>query len=268
LRLTPQLREAQTQAATYHGFTDGKQPRSQLSKPMKLFQLRQTLCIAAFALAASSAQALVIDHTNIGVGTSGVDGDGFESFASGIMDTKLAGPYTGVGVAGGRTSGEIDIGTSSTQGEFITLNFDQEQVVSGFRIGLLYNGPEYGDVKEVARITADDQIYYLRATSTEGVAQWLDSSWTVLSQIKYEYGTLQGQGAVINMVNPFGNALIGSLTFEAVRGHCYSGACNNQSDYNLVNVSTVTPVPEPSTYALMFAGLGVVGFMARRRRAQ
>ncbi len=30
---------------------------------------------------------------------------------------------------------------------------------------------------------------------------------------------------------------------------------------------SVTPVPEPETYALMLAGLGVVGFMARRRRA-
>jgi hypothetical protein len=30
---------------------------------------------------------------------------------------------------------------------------------------------------------------------------------------------------------------------------------------------SVTPVPEPETYALMLAGLGVVGFMARRRKA-
>jgi hypothetical protein len=28
----------------------------------------------------------------------------------------------------------------------------------------------------------------------------------------------------------------------------------------------VAPIPEPETYALMLAGLGVVGFMARRRK--
>ena len=29
----------------------------------------------------------------------------------------------------------------------------------------------------------------------------------------------------------------------------------------------ITPVPEPETYALMVAGLGLLGFMLRRRRA-
>jgi hypothetical protein len=34
-----------------------------------------------------------------------------------------------------------------------------------------------------------------------------------------------------------------------------------------VNFSEVAPVPEPETYALMLAGLGLVGVMARRRKA-
>lgn len=34
------------------------------------------------------------------------------------------------------------------------------------------------------------------------------------------------------------------------------------------NTEAVTPVPEPSTYALMLGGLGMVGFMAYRRRKE
>ncbi len=51
---------------------------------------------------------------------------------------------------------------------------------------------------------------------------------------------------------PFALVLNGS----AVANSLYSG--------NL----TVTAVPEPQTYALMLAGLGVIGFIARRRRPQ
>lgn len=44
-----------------------------------------------------------------------------------------------------------------------------------------------------------------------------------------------------------------------------AGAIRGQLQY----VGTALPVPEPETYALMIGGLGVVGFMAaRRRRAQ
>ena len=32
------------------------------------------------------------------------------------------------------------------------------------------------------------------------------------------------------------------------------------------SASTVTPVPEPQTYALMLAGLGAVGLLVQRRR--
>ncbi|WP_157991582.1 FxDxF family PEP-CTERM protein [Caldimonas tepidiphila] len=43
-------------------------------------------------------------------------------------------------------------------------------------------------------------------------------------------------------------------TVDGTNGGAFSGMIN------------VSPVPEPETYALMLAGLGVVGFLARRRQ--
>jgi hypothetical protein len=44
------------------------------------------------------------------------------------------------------------------------------------------------------------------------------------------------------------------------------GANVGGSGSNWVAGSPVAPIPEPSTYALMAAGLGLVGFVARRRK--
>lgn len=51
-----------------------------------------------------------------------------------------------------------------------------------------------------------------------------------------------------------------ALVFSSVGGDGYSGAV-------LDNVSVTAAVPEPETYAMMLAGLGLVGFIARRRKA-
>ncbi|MTV39943.1 FxDxF family PEP-CTERM protein [Duganella radicis] len=49
------------------------------------------------------------------------------------------------------------------------------------------------------------------------------------------------------------------LTFSSVGGDGYSGAV-------LDNVSLAAAVPEPETYAMLLAGLGLVGFAARRKK--
>ena len=54
------------------------------------------------------------------------------------------------------------------------------------------------------------------------------------------------------------------VSFEDLNGGPFDF---NDLSFSFTNtVGTPTPVPEPETYALMLAGLGVVGFLARRRR--
>ncbi len=63
--------------------------------------------------------------------------------------------------------------------------------------------------------------------------------------------------------NPFGKAKVDKLVFTALTSTvCGTQPCNNQSDCTL---SSVTAVPEPGTCAMLLAGLGALGFVARRR---
>jgi hypothetical protein len=46
-----------------------------------------------------------------------------------------------------------------------------------------------------------------------------------------------------------------------------SFSSNGETVAQTYTIDMVTaPIPEPETYALMLAGLGLVGFMARRRK--
>ena len=52
----------------------------------------------------------------------------------------------------------------------------------------------------------------------------------------------------------------GNFPFELVYGECCGGPAVLQVDLPL------NPIPEPETYAMLLAGLGILGFMARRRK--
>lgn len=90
-------------------------------------------------------------------------------------------------------------------------------------------------------------------------------------------GRLVGSGNNFNTNSPFvvTGALSNSLSFQRFTNPgtvtstrtTFAGVAGPSSfRVNGTNLVFTAPVPEPSTYALMLAGLGTLGFMARRRR--
>lgn len=226
--------------------------------------LKAVVAIAAL-LSLGAVQAQTITGADIKADYENTnDNPSFSVLASGALGLKSQDGYTGVGVQGA-TAGEIDIG------EDITLTFATAKPIASFTLGLLFNGPEYNDVFEIAKITINgNKVYTLTTGAVENVATWFDGVNSTAVNYIGGAGTQSGEGGAITVVNPFGNLAIGSIKFEALAGAsgglCGSSGtavCTNQSDYNVVNV---TPVPEPETYALMLAGLAAVAFVARRRR--
>lgn len=64
-----------------------------------------------------------------------------------------------------------------------------------------------------------------------------------------------------------------SMIYNAQHGGAGSGQYSfdlytngSNQDYLVATMASVTPVPEPETYAMLLAGLGLIGFTAKRRR--
>jgi len=212
------------------------------------------LAAAAAFFACSAAQAVTYTTTDIHSGAA--PGASFAA-VGGSLTIKNAWGTTGVGVTGGRTSDEIDTG------EQIVATFAEGVRITGIQLTYLYDGPEFKDVQETARITAT--FADLSSISYDLTALYPSSyAWNGLGSATGPTPNTDVNGGFWTLANPFGDKAVTSLSFTAVNGTCGYGTCSNQSDFALHSISTA-PIPEPGTYALMLAGLSAVGFVARRR---
>lgn len=195
-------------------------------------------------------------------GTNGavIGGVTFAS-ASGNFITKTKAGISGLGVTGGRTNDEIDIR------ETITMSWVGALQIKQFSVGVLYNGPEFGDWAETAKVKA----YNGGSLVFTGLLQVDATNDTLATFTGTGFGTVTNLSpATVNdgggwrVDNPFGHAQVDKLVFTALTSTvCGTQSCTNQSDYTL---SSVTAVPEPGTYAMFAAGLGALAFVARRRQ--
>ncbi len=224
------------------------------------------LLAATSALATTAHAESLLDASTYasldGLAAATVNGVSFAA-SGGDFGTELLNGFGGLGVTGGASGNEIDLGQS------VTMSF-ASRVIADFTLLLRYNGPEFGDFREIAQMQAFDSASVL---GTDTLTVGNDGSipgavWSGLGSVANLPLPTDAGGASWRVVgNPFGSVAATRLVFTAVdSSFCQTqGACNNQSDYVL---TSVTAVPEPGTYALLVAGLGVVEFAARRRKVR
>lgn len=87
------------------------------------------------------------------------------------------------------------------------------------------------------------------------VTLWLDEA------VDTKIGEFKFDAPAYNGFNTFSSLAAGSYYFTV------AGATTGRLGGSYVVNAAVTPVPEPETYALLLGGLGVIGFIARRRNA-
>ncbi|MCV2361543.1 FxDxF family PEP-CTERM protein [Paucibacter sp. TC2R-5] len=115
---------------------------------------------------------------------------------------------------------------------------------------------------------SDSWIFTIGAPSD--VSFGAQSSFTALAnQIQNFSGVLTGYGALTKTVDVVKNQVNLGWSGQLAAGD-YEVVITGKtlvSNTSYTGQVVTTPVPEPTTYALLLGGLGVVGFVARRRKA-
>ena len=144
------------------------------------------------------------------------------SVSSGTIAKKSLNGATGFGVSGGASGPEIDLG------ETLTVDAGEARNVLEIQFLFLFNGPEFGDKAEKAKVYADGLPYTL---SVGNSADNASAAWSGPGSVSNcGATTASGTGCFI-VTNPFSGP-VSQLDFTAVNGGTpYAGTGTNNSDY-------------------------------------
>lgn len=172
------------------------------------------------------------------------------------LGLKAVAGHVGLGVRGGYSGNEIDIG------QWLQVDFGTPQHVDVLTLAFLYNGPEFGDPQEQAALITDGiTTYYLQATG-DMTASWSGNGGNSSVQ-NVSPATLSG-GGVWKIENPFAGE-VSSIRFAPV--DIWPSRNGQDSDFSLHSFRTSVAVPDGgSTLALI--GLAMCGLYAAGRRAK
>jgi hypothetical protein len=199
-------------------------------------------CLVACAIAAASAPAAALNTVTLDF-TSATAGAPLAA-AYGNPNAAAAFTWTGVDV--------WDIGATATPNNSIYS-------ASGNVLIAAVGG------QTISQVKFDYFTYYdsdITSNPTSNVWSLLDGSGATLFS-----GTMNAAGGADNTDKPVQSFVLdlSGVDYSTVR---LTFSNDTAMGFDNFSVTAVPAIPEPETYALMLAGLGVVGFMARRRKAK
>ncbi len=196
--------------------------------------MKTVLAVSAIALVSGAAQAQ-ISFTTTGS----------------VTFTQTFNPDGGVFASGAYTSGDTGFFTADADGRFSLTYLGQEST--------------YDDG---VRIVSNGQT--LHESDAIGTSIWGNMTMGQLLDFTFFSSVADDVANGAGMVGNSSFALLGrnvttsAGTFAYLVGYNDAYAHNDWDDF-VIGINPMAPVPEPSSYALLLAGLGVVGFAARRR---
>ncbi|OGU24323.1 MAG: hypothetical protein A2580_06635 [Hydrogenophilales bacterium RIFOXYD1_FULL_62_11] len=181
-----------------------------------------------------------------------------------------------VGVTGPPDLGQLNISTlDSTTGDLYTFGARSFTIrdTSG-NIG--FDSGNQLDAEAIARGIYDDKRSDDKGVEPEGVELFaLDGEMyaaiglerTTKSAVAIYKITDPANASFVDMIVTDGDVAPEGLKAFSIGGLHYLAIANESSNTTTLYQLTAA-VPEPETYAMLLAGLGLVGFMARRRKAR
>jgi hypothetical protein len=169
----------------------------------------------------------------------------------GSFSFKTVAGFTGLGVSS-LTAGEIDIGES------ISITFTGQQVFNQLTLGFLFDGPEFGDLKEIAAVRINGTTEYKLTAMGATSASWTGSG----SVLNMSPATDAGAG-VWSITNPFGDTAIKKLELYPLS----SNPGGNESDFSLISLNTRNVPEGGSTLGLFGLALSALAIYQKRAKS-